>query len=169
MTLTTKHRSPDEFALALSGPLGQWGRAVEMERLRLKGDEMDSDVRPADAALFVVAVRNVVRVARAVAALRKDPQLDAAITAVDAAVPGARSVRSALDHVDAYTAHRGRFRGPHPTSAGYRIVNERTDGRDIIFIGDLAFDVDLVTKAAQDLAEASQKAINRMVVSEARA
>ena len=165
----TKHRSPDEFALALSGPLGQWRRAVELERRRLEGDEMDSDDRPADAALFVIAVRNVVRVARAVAALRKDPQLDAAITAVDAAVPGARSVRSALDHVDAYTAHRGRFRRSHPTSTGYRIVYQRTDGRDIIFIGELAFDVDLVAKAAQELAEATQNAINRMVVSAARA
>ena len=169
MALNTKYRSPDEFALALSEPLGQWGRGVELERRRLKGDEMDSDVRPTDAALFVIAVRNVVRVARAVAALRKDPQLDAAITAVDATVPGAHSVRSALDHVDAYAAHRGRFRRSHPTSAGYRIANQRTDGRDIIFIGELAFDVDLVAKAAQDLAEATQKAINRMVVGDAGA
>jgi hypothetical protein len=169
MALTTKHRSPDEFALALSGPLGQWERAVEVERRRLRDDEMDSDVRPADAALFVIAVRNVVRVARAVAAIRKDPQLDAAITAVDAAVPGARSVQSALDHVDAYTAHRGRFRRSRPTSAGHRIVNQRIDGRDVVFIGELAFAVDLVAKAAQVLDEATQKAINRMVVSEARA
>lgn len=169
MAPTTKHRSPEEFALALSGPLGQWGRAVEVERGRLQSDEMDSDLRPTDAALFVIAVRNVVRVARAVAALRKDPQLDAAITAVDAAVPGARSVRSALDHVDDYTAHRGRFRRSHPTSAGYRIVNERTDGRDIVFIGELAFDVDLVAQAAQDLAEATRKTIDRMVANESRA
>jgi len=169
MALNTKHRSPDEFALALSGPLGQWGRAVDLERGRLKGDQMDSDVRPADAALFVIAVRNVVRVARAVAALRKDPQLDAAIAAVDAAVPGAHSVQSALDHVDAYAAHRGRFRRSYPTSAGYRIVNQRADGRDTIFIGELAFDVDLVATAVQDLAEATQKAINRMVASEAPA
>jgi hypothetical protein len=164
MALSTKYRSPDEFALALSEPLGQWGRGVEVEHRRLKGDEMDSDVRPTDAAFFVIAVRNVVRVARAVAALRKDPQLDAAITAVDAAVPGARSVRSALDHVDAYAAHRGRFRRSHPTSAGSRVVSQRSDGRDVIFIGELAFDVDMVAKAAQDLAEATQKAINRMVV-----
>jgi hypothetical protein len=169
MALNTKHRSPDEFALALSGPLGQWGRAVDVERGRLKGDEMDSDVRPADAALFVIAVRNVVRVARAVAALRKDPQLDAAITAVDNAVPGAHNVRGALDRVDAYSAHRGRFRRSRPTSAGYPIVNQRTDGRDIIFIGDLAFDVELAAKAAQDLAEATQNAINRMVVGAAQA
>jgi hypothetical protein len=81
-------------ALALSGPLAQWGRAVDAQRHRLMGDEFDADLRPADSALFVVAVRNVVRIARAVSTLSKDRQLDAAIAAVDAAVPGARNVRA---------------------------------------------------------------------------
>jgi hypothetical protein len=164
---SSHRRSPDELALALSGPLGQWRRAVELEHQRLE-DEIDTDSRSADAALFVVAVRNVVRLAQAVAALRKDPRLDAAISLVDAAVPGARNVRVPLDRVDNYTGHRGRLWRSPRASTGYRIVFERTDGRSVVYVGELAFDVEVAANAARDLAEATLKAIDRMTGSEAQ-
>lgn len=163
-----QHRSPEELALALSGPLGQWKRAVDLEHDRL-ADGTDADARPADAALFVVAVRNVVRVARAVAGLRKDPRLNAAISLVEAAVPGAKSVRTPLDHVDDYAVHRRSLRPSHRASAGYRIAYDNTDSRHVVYVGELAFDVDVVANAARDLADAAQQAIDRLAVSEARA
>lgn len=76
-------RSPDELALAFSRPLHQWLGAVEAEHHRICAEEMDVDLRQADAALFVVAVRNIVRAANAVADLRKDAQLDSAIAGID--------------------------------------------------------------------------------------
>jgi hypothetical protein len=155
------HRAPEELALAFSGPLGQWGRAVDLERARLM-DETDPDLQSADAALLVVAVRNVVRLARAVAALRKDPELNAAITVVDGMVPGARSVRVPLDHVDDYAVHRRRFLPSGRQKAGHRVAFERTDARGVVYVGELAFDVDVATNAAQALTEATLNAINRM-------
>jgi hypothetical protein len=164
----SQHRSPEELALALSGPLGQWARAVELEHRRLE-DGTDADARAADAALFVVAVRNVVRLARAIGGLRKDPRLDAAVSLVDAAVPGARSVRIPLEHVDDYAVHRRRLRPSRRASAGYRIADDRTDSHHVVYVGELAFDVDVVANAARDLAVAAQKAIDRLAVSEAHA
>jgi hypothetical protein len=165
---SARRRSPDELALALSGPLAQWARAVEAERERLTRDELDADLQQADAALLVVAVRNVVRVARSVAALRKDPQLDAAIAAIDAAVPGAKSVRGVLEHVDEYRAHRGRLRPSHGTVTGERVRYERAPGRPVLYIGELAFDADVAADATRDLAAATSSAIDRLVAAEAR-
>jgi hypothetical protein len=157
------HRSPEELALALTGPLGQWSTAVSAQRARLVNDGIDPDLRQADAPLFVVAVRNVVRIARAVAGLHKDPQLIAAISAVDDAVPGARNVRSALEHVDQYAVHRGVIRRHPRVSAGQRVVFERSGDRYVVSVGELAFDVDVVAVAAAALADATLNAVDRTV------
>jgi hypothetical protein len=164
----SRQRSPDELALAFSGPLRQWLRAVEAEHERIKDDERDIDLRQADAALFVVAVRNVARAARAVAALRKDPQLDAAIAGIDSSVPGARHVRGRLEHVDDYVAHRRRLWPFHRARVGERVVLEPTADRYVVYVGELAFDVEVVTDAARDVADAAFKAIDRMAAGEVR-
>ena len=164
----SRQRSPDELALAFSGPLRQWLRAVEAEHDRIKDGELDIDLRRADAALLVVAVRNVVRAARAVAALRKDPQLDAAIGGIDSTVPGARNVRGRLEHVDDYTARRRRLWPFHRARLGQRVLLEPTADRYVVYVGDLAFDVDVATDAARDLANAAFRAIDRMAAGQAR-
>jgi hypothetical protein len=164
----SRQRSPDELALAFSGPLRQWLRAVEMEHDRIKDDAQDVDLRRADAALFVVAVRNIVRAARAVAALRKDPQLDAAIASIDSTVPGARNVRGRLEHVDDYAARRRRLWPFHRARLGQRVLLEPTADRYVVYVGDLAFDVDVASDAARGLANAAFSAINRMAAGEVR-
>jgi hypothetical protein len=164
----SRQRSPDELALAFSGPLRQWLRAVEAEHDRIKDDELDIDLRQADAALFVVAVRNLARGARAVAALRKDPQLDTAIGGIDKTVPGARNVRGRLEHVDDYAAHRRRLWPFHRARPGQRVLFEPTADRYVVYVGELAFDVDVVADGARDLANAAFRAIDRMAAGEVR-
>ena len=153
-------RSPEELALALSGPLAQWRRAVETERDRVKDDLAEMVQRQADAALLAVAARNVVRVATAVAALRKDPTLDAAIAEVDALVPGARNVRALLEHFDEYSTRR-KLRSRKVTG-GTRVSYERTTERYVLYVGDLAFDVDVAADATTVLADVTAKAIDRL-------
>jgi hypothetical protein len=160
---TSRHRSPEELALALAGPLGQWSSAVAAQRERLTGGGLDTEARQGDAALFVVAVRNVARVARAVAALHKDPQLGAAISALEAAVPGARNVRGALEHVDDYTVHRGLLWWRPRVRPGQRVLFERAAERAVVSVGELAFDVDVVAGAALELADATLLAVDRTV------
>jgi hypothetical protein len=165
---TSRQRSPDELALAFSGPLRQWLRAVEAEHDRIKDDAVDIDLRQADAALLVVAVRNVVRAARAVAALRKDPQLDAAIAGIDSTVPGARNVRGRLEHLDDYAAHRRRLWPFRRARLGQRVLVEPTADRYVVYVGELAFDVGVATDAARDLANATFRAIDRTAAGEVR-
>jgi hypothetical protein len=166
---SSSNRSPDELVLALSGPLGQWLRAVENQRRRLDQEGADGELRQADAALFAVAVRNVVRVVRAVAVLRQDPQLDAAVSGLDAIVPGARNVRGLLDHADDYAARRGKLRRKsYRATTGHRVLFERTADRSIVFVGELAFDVDVVTDAVRELAEDAFRALDRMAVGQHR-
>jgi len=153
-------RSPEELALALSGPLAQWRRAVETERDRVKDDLAEMVQRQADAALLAVAARNVVRVATAVAALRKDPTLDAAIAEVDTLVPGARNVRALLEHFDEYSTRR-KLRSRKVTG-GTRVSYERTTERYVLYVGDLAFDVDVAADATTVLADVTAKAIDRL-------
>jgi hypothetical protein len=148
--------------LALAGPLRQWSSAVLAQRDRLSGDELDVDSRQADAALFVAAVRNVVRLARAVSALGKDPQLDAAMWGIEVAVPGARSVRGALEHFDDYHAHR-RFLRRARVTAGQRVQFERGAERAVVSVGELAFDMDVVAGAALEPADAILNAVDRTV------
>lgn len=153
-------RSPEELALALSGPLAQWRRAVETERDRVKDDLAEMVQRQADAALLAVAARNVVRVATAVAALRKDPTLDAAIAEVDTLVPGARNVRALLEHFDEYSTRR-KLRSRKVTG-GTRVSYERTTERYVLYVGDLAFDVDVAADATTVLGDVTAKAIDRL-------
>jgi hypothetical protein len=155
-------RSPQELALALSGPLAQWLRAVEIERERVKDDLAEMAQRQADAALLVVAARNVVRVATAVAALQKDPVLDAAIAEVDKLVPGARNVPVLLEHFDEYSTHRI-LRRSRKVTGGTRVSYERTTERYVLYIGDLAFDVDVAADATTALADVTAKTIERLV------
>jgi hypothetical protein len=164
----SSQRSPDELALAFSGPLHQWLRAVEAEHDRVNDDEVDIDLRQADAALLVVAVRNVVRAARAVAALRKDLQLDAAIAGIDATVPGARNVRGRLEHVDDYAAHQRKLRPSYRASVGQRVLLEATADRHVVYVGELAFDVDVVADAVRDLTNAAFRSIDRMLAGQVR-
>ena len=160
-------RSPDELALALSGPLGQWLRAVEAERDRVKDEGADLVLRQADAALLAVATRNLVRTASAVAGLRKDPLLDAAIADFESTVPGARSVRNVLEHFDEYAARRRRLHRSRRITGGEHVFYERTTDRYVLYVADLAFDVDTAADAARDLAEATLKAIDRLIAHEA--
>jgi hypothetical protein len=155
-------RSPEELALALSGPLGQWRRAVEAERDRLKDELAESVQRQADAALLAVSARNVIRVATAVAALRKDPTLDAAIAEVETLVPGARNVRSLLEHFDEYSTRR-KLRRSRKVTGGTRVSYERTTERYVLYVGDLGFDVDVAADAITVLADVTAKTIDRLV------
>ena len=158
---TRPPRSPEELALALSGPLAQWRRAVETERDRVKDDLAEMVQRQADAALLAVAARNVVRVATAVAALRKDPTLDAPIVEVDTLVPSARNVRALLEHFDEYSTRR-KLRRSRKVTGGTRVSYERTTERYVLYVGDLAFDVDVAADATTVLADVTAKAIDRL-------
>lgn len=160
-------RSPDELALAFSRPLHQWLGAVEAEHARIRTEEMGIDLRQTDAALFVVAVRNIVRAAKAVAALRKDPQLDRAIEGIDATLPGARNVQARLEQVDHYSAHR-RLWLFHRARLGEPVLLEPSADRWVVYVGELAFDIDQVADAVRELAKAALEAINRMADENAR-
>jgi len=123
--------------------------------------------RQSDAALLAVAVRNVLRAAIAVAALGDDEVLDAAIKAFDAALPGASDLRDVLEHFDAYEARRGNLQKSGRMEA-YHVFYERGADHYVLHVGDLALEVDTATDAAIDLAEATLKAVDRIVAAEAR-
>lgn len=156
----------DQVALKLSGHVGQWARAVDLQRQRIHQDDGILD-RQIDAILLAASVRNLLRAATAVANLGVGGAMADAFEKFHALVPQADAIRNALEHFDEYEEGRGRMQRSGRMQE-YHIFYERSDTSYRLHVENLVIDVDVAADAALKLAEATLDHVDRVVNTEAR-
>jgi hypothetical protein len=177
-----RERSDDDKALirdATVGQLRQWQRAVELQDRRLvTGAVLDSE-NPgrsdgfdmwADSGLYVVAVRNLLRVVEmAGTAFRQEvgAEIREAKRRFRERVPRIEEARDTLEHFHEYTQGRGRARGivrPPGGAWAYSV-----EGVTIHILNDLSIDTAETTPAALEMADRVLGLIWPVALAEARA
>ena len=104
----------------------------------------------ADAALMVLALRNVHRAAAWVARETQgttDDDLGELVGQFDAYLPGLIHARDALEHFDEYALGQGRLQRTQPGPYEMELLIE--DGRPIVSIGPLSLDVERAREACR--------------------
>lgn len=99
--------------------------------------------RQADAALMVLALRNVLRAARwAAEELRSSvgDEADLILEEFNGHLPGLVNARDALEHFDEYALGRGRLQRGNNTSYAFQFVVD--DGRPVVTVGPIRIDVE---------------------------
>jgi len=102
----------------------------------------ESVFHKADAALMLLALRNVLRACRwAADELRSlATDVDEILTTFDSYLPGVVNARDALEHFDEYAVGRGRLQRTDPTPYGFSLI--LIEGRLTIQVGPIALDVE---------------------------
>ena len=113
---------------------GRWAREHP-------GERPNALVTAADAALMVLALRNVLRAADwAATVLKPDvPDLAKVLDEFSTLLPGLVNARNALEHFDEYAVGRGRLQKASPVSYQFELVYDGV--RPVVTVGPLRIDV----------------------------
>lgn len=128
-----------------------WTLAVGSQRDRVAESRPITDTE-VESYLYVLALRNLLRVARLAATF--DPQAsEAAVQEFEATIPAAIHIRDVLEHFDEYEAGIGRLQenGAIHALASVSVQRRSTGTGWLLTVGPLTLDIDDATQAAQRL------------------